>query len=110
MHSWFTDGEIWGNWATDHAIVQACSGHDVCVTLFAPTGTQCSVSLFDFVIPLLAHYRVLGRGDLRAAEDAMRAVFESAPRSAFELEQEPWLRMAFEQTKKQGTDEGPKRG
>jgi hypothetical protein len=110
MHSWFTHGLIYGNWATDHAIVQACCGKDVCVTLYAPTGPQCAVPLFDFVIPLLVQQRVIGREDAQKAMDAMRAVFGPAPRSRFEREQEQWLKSAFQQMTKAGKEEDPEQG
>jgi hypothetical protein len=102
MHSWFTHGLIYGNWATDHAVVQACCGHDVCVTLYAPTGPQCAVPLFDFVIPLLVQQKIVKRDDAQRAIDAMRAVFERAPRSSFEQEQEQWLKMAFQKLMEEG--------
>jgi hypothetical protein len=70
MHSWFTHGLIYGNWVTDHAIVQACCGKAGCVTLYAPSATQCAVPLFHFVIPLLVQHVAAER------EDAQRASVE----------------------------------
>jgi hypothetical protein len=101
MHSWFINGLIYGNWATDHAVVQACCGQDVCTTLYAPTGPQCAVPLFDFVIPLLLQQKIIKREEAQKAIEAMRAIFEYAPKSAFEQEQDKWLNVAFQQMTKQ---------
>ncbi len=51
MHDWFLNGLLYGHWATDHAVVQACCGNDICATLYAPSAPACWVLLFDFVIP-----------------------------------------------------------
>jgi hypothetical protein len=70
LHSWFQDGKLFGNWATERAIVQACCGDDVCATLYAPTAHACHIMLFDIVYPLL-----LKRGLVdKKAEKAIKTV------------------------------------
>ncbi|HEY6968709.1 MAG TPA: kelch repeat-containing protein [Candidatus Angelobacter sp.] len=68
LHTWFEDGRLFGNWATERAIVQVCCGEHVCTTLYAPTAHACHILLFDIVYPLL-----LKRGLLdRKVEDAIK--------------------------------------
>ncbi len=102
MHTWFSNGVIYGNWATDRAIVTACCGDDVCTMLYAPSRIACWVPLFEFVIPLLVRNRVLKQGEeaTRAAEALNNAL--KGEMSAFEQEELNTLRRAFAQMEKGG--------
>lgn len=53
MHTWFVNGVLHGNWATDRAVVSACCGQEACVKLYASSFQPCNVILVEFVIPLL---------------------------------------------------------
>ena len=97
MHSWFFHGVLFGNWATDRAIVQACCGQDVCATLYAPTAPGCGILLFEIVTPLLVQQGIVGREEGDRAVEAMRAIFRPEAASAFEREEFETLRRAFQQ-------------
>jgi hypothetical protein len=97
MHSWFVHGLLYGNWATERAIVQACCGDDVCATLYAPSAIACSVPLFQFVIPLLEHNKIVNREQAKGAVDAMMALFKDEGASAYEQAEFATLRRAFAQ-------------
>lgn len=101
MHSWFVKGIIYGNWATERVIVQACCGHDVCATLYAPSAIACSVPLFEFVIPLLVRNQIIRRQDATRVVEAMRAAFRPEAASDYEREDFETLRRAFEQMGKE---------
>ena len=100
MHTWFVNGLLYGNWATDHAITQACCGEEVCATLYAPSAPACWVPLFEFVIPLLARHNILDPAVVRALE-AVRGHIKADAASAFELAELQTLRRAFEQMDKE---------
>ena len=97
MHSWFVNGLLYGNWATERAIVQACCGDDVCATLYAPSAIACSVPLFQFVIPLLVKNKIIGRDEGTRAAEAMAAVFKPQAGSAYEQAEFENLQRAFKQ-------------
>lgn len=97
MHSWFINGLLYGNWATERAVVQACCGDDVCTTLYAPSAIACSVPLFQFVIPLLVRNQIIKREEADRAVKAMKAIFNPEAASAYEREEFETLRRAFEQ-------------
>lgn len=101
MHSWFVNGLLYGNWATERAVVQACCGDDVCATLYAPSALACSVPLFEFVLPLLIRNRIIKREDGERAINAMKAVFNPEAASAYEQEEFKALMQAFAQMGKQ---------
>lgn len=100
MHSWFVNGLLFGNWATERAVVQACCGNDVCATLYAPSAMACSVPLFEFVLPLLVRNQILKREDADRVIKAMSSVFKPDAGSAFEQEEFETLRQAFERMDK----------
>ncbi len=112
MHSWFVHGLLYGNWATERAIIQACCGEDVCATLYAPSAIACSVPLFEFVIPLLVQHRILGRAEADRAAEAMRAIFRPEAASPYEREEFETLRRAFAQMGKriEGTEKPAEQG
>jgi hypothetical protein len=83
MHTWFTNGLLYGNWATDHGIIQACCGREVCITLYAPTGPSCWVPLFEFVIPLLVEHKLIDPEAARKLE-AIKATLDVKSASQFE--------------------------
>ena len=53
-HTWWTNGVLYGNWATDRAVVQACCGQEHCVTLYAPSAQACWIPLFAVVFRALS--------------------------------------------------------
>lgn len=101
MHSWFVNGLLYGNWATERAIVQACCGEDVCATLYAPSAIACSVPLFQFVIPLLVQNQIIGREQAGPMVEAMKAVFRPEAGSAYEQSEFETLQRAFKQMGKE---------
>lgn len=95
MHSWFVHGRLYGNWATERAVVQACCGKDVCATLFAPSAAACLIPLFEFVLPLLEQHDVgLDPAALKRAGEAMRNVLGPEAASPFEQAELETLRRA----------------
>jgi hypothetical protein len=108
QHVWFSNGVLWGNWKTDHAIVQAGCGQDVCATLYAPSTKACWEPL-HFVIQLLMRHQIIGREEGEQAIEAMRAVFDRQP-SRFERNELETLRRAFEQMGKEISEKGEEKG
>ena len=100
MHTWFVDGLLHGNWATDRAVVQACCGKDTCVTLYASSLQPCNVILFEFVIPMLIRNKAIGRQEGEAAMKALRALHNEEQLSPFEQGYLETLRRAFAQMDK----------
>ncbi len=109
MHSWFLHGHLYGNWATERAIVHACCGADVCTTLYAPSAIACCVPLFEFVLPLLLKQEIVKRGDAARTIEAMRAIFRPEAGSSYEQEEFETLRRAFAEMGKP-IDTGEKAG
>lgn len=101
MHSWFVNGLLYGNWATERAIIQACCGQEVCATLYAPSAIACSVPLFKFVIPLLVKQQIIKREQAQHAIEAMSAIFRAEAASAYEQEEFETLQRAFEKMGKE---------
>lgn len=95
MHSWFVNGVLYGNWATERVIIQASCGKDICATLYAPSAIACSVPLFEFVIPLLIKNQIINREKAKVAIDAMKAIFNPESASSYEKEEFETLRRAF---------------
>jgi hypothetical protein len=96
MHTWFLNGILYGNWATDHGIVQACCGDEPCITLYAPTAPACWVPLFRFVIPLLVRNNVITAEVGRQIEQVAGLISAQAA-SNFEQGEFEVLQRAFEQ-------------
>jgi hypothetical protein len=96
MHSWFLHGRLFGNWATERAIVQACCGDEVCATLYAPSAAACWIPLFEFVLPLLAQHDVIPAAAVERAQAAMKGVIGGEAASAYEQHDFETLRRAFE--------------
>lgn len=96
MHSWFSNGLLYGNWATDRAIIQACCGGHVCTTLYAPTKTACSIVLFEYVVPLLMKHDIVKNRNAQAVIKAMKEIFKPDEASEFEQGEFETLRRAFE--------------
>lgn len=71
---------LYGNWATEHAIINVGCNEDVCATLFAPSVQPCWKILFDFVIPLAVKSaqvrRLVNERDLRAVQEAAKVLDE----------------------------------
>lgn len=110
MHTWFLNGVLYGNWATDHAIVQASCGDDVCATLYAPSAPACWIPLFEFVLPLLIKNKIIDQEQGEAAIRVMRETIRPEAASRFERAEFETLRRAFEQMDKKlgGQQEQPK--
>jgi hypothetical protein len=108
MHSWFINGLLYGNWATERAIVQACCGQEACATLYAPSAIACSVPLFKFVIPLLLKQQIIKREQALPTIEAMAALFRPEAASAYEQEEFETLRRAFEQMENDVSEEEQK--
>jgi hypothetical protein len=95
MHTWFVNGVLYGNWATDRAVVYACCGEDVCATLYASSFQPCSILIFEFVIPLLLRQGVLGKAKAEQVIRAMKTLHEPKEVSQFEQQELDTLRRAF---------------
>jgi hypothetical protein len=71
---------LYGNWATEHAIVTVGCSDDVCATLYAPTVMNCWNILFNFLIPLAVRsadvQRMVKQEDLKAVQEAARVLDE----------------------------------
>jgi|ERR1700681_313578 len=83
-------GEVWGNYWTDHAVVQVCCGEESCVTLVAPSVHQCGWGWL-FAIEKLA---ATGQIDKQLADQAIRsgrALLDKLPQSDFEKATEKTL-------------------
>lgn len=100
MHTWFVNGVLHGNWATDRAIVQACCGEDACVRLYASSMQPCNVILFEFVIPMLVKNNVIKREEGDAAIKALRAIHHPEELSSFDRGMLDLLRRAYMQMDK----------
>lgn len=97
MHSWFVNGLLYGNWATDHAVVQACAGQDVSVTLYTPSAMACHIVLFDFVLPMLRWQEVIDSDRLDRAIEALKDVASELTASGFEEAEREHMLRAWEQ-------------
>lgn len=109
MHTWFVNGLLRGNWATDRAVVMACCGEDVCATLYASSMQPCNVILFEFVIPTLIRQGAIKREVGDAAVKALSALYNPQELSDFERGQLEILRRAYSQMDKQSQLEPPTR-
>jgi hypothetical protein len=100
LHTWFVNGKLMGNHATDRAIVTASCGDDACVHLFAPSFQPCSVILFEFVIPQLIKHEVIKGEDGQRAIDALKKIAPKDGGSPLEEGMLQALRRAFGQMDK----------
>lgn len=83
MHTWFVNGVLHGNWATDRAIVQACCGEDVCVGLYASSFQPCNW-IFQQVIAMLLQNKAIAAEDARRVQDALKSLYKPDEVSATE--------------------------
>lgn len=97
MHTWFVNGVLHGNWATDRAIVQACCGQHACVTLYASSFQPCNVILFEMAIPHAIKNGVIGEKEGAAAIEALRKLHNAEHLSQFERGELEAMRRAFRQ-------------
>lgn len=106
MHSWFVNGLLYGNWATERAVVQACCCDDVCATLYAPTAIACWIPLFQFVLPLLSEHGILKGPEVQRAINAVAGVLKAENASEYEKRDFETMRRAFQQMdrKRQGSE------
>lgn len=82
----FLGGIYYVNHFTDSAVVQACCGHETCVTLFAPTAHRCGV-IFLRAIRDLANQNAIAPDLAKRAEQVLGEVVKAIPEpiNAFEL-------------------------
>lgn len=107
MHTWFEYGALYGNWATDRAIVQGCCGDDVCVRLYASPHQSCHLILFEFVLPMLIANGKIEKGKGQAAIDALRALHNPEQLSPFEKGYLALLKRQYDQMGRPSALEGP---
>ena len=100
-HTWWSQGLLFGNWATDRAVVQACCDEHHCVTLYAPSVMACWVPLFDIVLPTLVENGTLPRETLGALQ-TINAAIAKLPTTEFEREEAENLRAMFKAQRKGG--------
>jgi len=93
-HTWWANGLLFGNWATDRAVVQACCDEHHCVTLYAPSVMACWVPLFDIVFPTLVKNGTLPRDTMQALQQ-LNAAIEKLPATEFERGERELLRAMF---------------
>jgi hypothetical protein len=104
-HTWWSQGHLYGNWATDRAVVQACCDERHCVTLYAPSVQACWIPLFWFVLPTLIQNGTLPR-ELEQHLQPLRDAVEKLPITDFEKAEGARLQELF---KRLGEgQEGPK--
>jgi hypothetical protein len=96
MHTWFVDGILHGNWATDRAIVTASCSADACVRLYASSFQPCNVILGRRVIPLLVNNKVITREQGDAAMRALAVLEKPEALSQFERGYLEVLQRAFD--------------
>ena len=95
MHTWFVNGVLHGNWATDHGIVQVCCGDDACVKLYASSFQPCDAIMLR-VLSLLVRYKAVGEAEGAAAIRALNALLKPEALSPFERRELEMLGRAFE--------------
>jgi len=98
-HTWWSEGLLIGNWATDRAVVQACCDEHHCVTLYAPSVMACWVPLFEIVLPAMAANGKLSREALQALRMVNEAIAKQ-PATEFEQGEAELLRAMFAAQKK----------
>jgi hypothetical protein len=104
-HDWWWQGTLYGNWATDRAVVQACCDEHHCVTLYAPSVQACWIPLFEVVLPTLIEKGVLPK----ALEGATRTIHEAVARlpiGNFEKAEAEALGAIFRGPRRDVEDEG----
>jgi len=100
LHNWVQDGELYGNWVTDHGIVHVSCGQEACTTLYAPSEQRCGWVLLEAVLPLQMRHEVVKREQGERAVGAMREAFNRRP-SPFEEREIEVLRRAFKRMGKE---------
>ena len=100
-HTWWSQGILYGNWATDRAVVQACCDEHHCVTLYASSLQGCSIPLAWMVLPTLVENGTLPREVLGAVK-TINTALEKLPTPEFERAEAETLRAMFEAQRKGG--------
>ena len=100
-HTWWSEGLLIGNWATDRAVVQACCDEHHCVTLYAPSVMACWVPLFEIVLQVMADKGKVPREALQALRTVNEAIAKQ-PATEFERGEAELLRAMFAAQKKGG--------
>jgi hypothetical protein len=114
-HTWWLHGILYGNGATDRAIVQASCGQDVCTTLFASSIYPCWTILGEWMREA-AKRGVLEQEATERAIEALTEALKTAPGSQFERRELDVIRMTFAMMDKdilpptEGRKEETKRG
>lgn len=82
----FLGGVYYVNHFTDHAIVQACCGQEICVTLYTPTAHRCGV-IFLRALHDLQKQNVIKPDLVKRAEEVITEIVKSIPqpKNQFEL-------------------------
>jgi len=93
-HTWFVHGILYGNGATDRAIVQAACGQDVCATLFASSIYPCWTILAE-VLRIAAQHEAIDREGADRAIEALTEALKGAPGSSFERRELEAIRMTL---------------
>jgi hypothetical protein len=94
-HTWWSEGHLYGNWATDRTVVQACCDEHHCVTLYAPSAQACWIPLIDVVIPTLAKTGGLPNDAVKRAQP-LREIMDKLPATEFEKGEARELKRIFE--------------
>ncbi len=97
LHNWIANGVLYGNWVTDHAIVQTACGHDACITLYAPSIQRCMTPLLEMVVPLLERQGIIHADQAERAVEVINEAFGPLRASPFERQELGALRRAFQQ-------------
>ena|SRR5215207_8630370 len=100
-HTWWSEGLLIGNWATDRAVVQACCDEHHCVTLYAPSVMACWIPLFEIVLQVMADKGKVPREALQALRTVNEAIAKQ-PATEFERGEAELLRAMFASQKKGG--------
>jgi hypothetical protein len=93
-HTWWLHGILYGNGATDRAIVQASCGQDVCANLFASSIYACWTPLAEWM-RVAARHEAIDPENAERAIEAMTEALKSAPGSPFERREADVIRMTL---------------
>ena len=97
-HSWWYQGQLFGNWSTDHGVVVVCCDCDACLILYAPSVQSCWIPLFDVVFKVMATEKKLNKEFIAAVETINKQIAQ-LPIPKYEEGERKILRKMFEATK-----------
>lgn len=90
---------LYGNWATDRAVIQACCDQHHCVTLYAPSAQACWIPLFEVVLPTLTKDNALPKNVVEAMQ-TIRQEMSRLEITEFEKNEATYLRAAAKEGQK----------